>query len=74
MVKERFTKIMTVHFVDGGIKAASPVTTADVKRALEECSNEQLDAFLDAIGFERARRAIFSTEAEEEIALDAMYD
>ena len=74
MVKGKFTKIMTVHYVDGGIRCVSPVATADVKRALEECSNEQLDAFLDAIGFERARRSILATEAEEEIALDAMYD
>ena len=74
MIKNKLTKIMTVNYVDHDIKAVHPVTKADVKRALEECSNKELDEFLDAIGFERARRAILAVEAEEEIALDALYD
>ena len=74
MVKGKFPKIMTVNYVDGDIKAVHPVTKADVKRALEECSDKELDEFLDAIGFERARRYLLRAEADEEIALDAMYD
>ena len=74
MVEGTITKIKTVNYVDGDIKAVHPVTKTDVKRALEKCSDKELDELLEAIGFERARRYLVRVEADEEIALDALYD
>ena len=69
MVKDNFTKIMEVHFVNG-----------DFKRTLEECSDKELHDLYYALNDEILRRAALGTElereeeADEEVALDAMYD
>ena len=81
MVKNVFTKLVLVKFVDGEIKGARDATMSDVKRALEECSDEELDKLFDALQDEFWRRdardveaSAAAREADEEIALDSMYD
>ena len=74
MDKDNFTKIMQVYFVNGGIKCAMGLTPNLVKRALEECSDKELHDIYYALDDEILRRAALRREADEQIALDAMYD
>ena len=80
MVKGNFTKIMEVHFVNGDFKCAMDLTPGRVKSALEECSDKELHDLYYALNDEILRRAALRTElereaeADEEVALDAMYD
>lgn len=74
MVKNRFTKMVMVTFVDGDIKGAHDATWSDIKREIAKCSGEELEALCDAIDAEYAKRAALRRRAEEEIALDSMYD
>ena len=81
MVKGKFTKLVIVKFVDGEIKGARDATLSDIKNAFAACSDEELDEIFDALQDEfwiRDAREIeasaSATEAEEEIALDAMHD
>ena len=79
MVK-KFTKLVLVTFVDGEIKGAHDATWDDIAREIEKCSGEELEELCALIDTEYIRRASLrrkaesATEAEEEIALDAMYD
>ena len=80
MVK-KITKLVMVTFVDGEIKGAHDATWRDVKRELAKCSDEELDELFDALQDEFWKRdareieaSACATEADEEIALDAMYD
>lgn len=81
MVKNTFTKLVLVKFVDGEIKGARDATLSDIKNALAKCSDEELDELVDALEeefWERDSRDVkasaCATEAEEEIAPDSMYD
>lgn len=81
MVKNKVTKMVMVDFVDGAIKGARDATWRDIKRALAKCSDKELDKLFDALQDElwmRDAREIEASararEADEEIALDAMYD
>ena len=81
MVKNTFTKLVLVKFVDGEIKGARDATWSDVKRELAKCSDKELDKLFDALQDElwirdarEVEASACATEAEEEIALDAMYD
>ena len=81
MVKNTVTKMVMVKFVDGEIKGARDATLSDIKRAFAECSDKELDELFDALQDEFWRRdareieaSACATEAEEEIALDAMHD
>ena len=80
MVKNTFTKLVTVKFVDGEIKGAHDATWDDIAREIEKCSGEELEELCALIDIEYTRRASLrrkaesAREAEEEIALDAMYD
>ncbi len=80
MVKNKVTKMVMVDFVDGEIKGAHDATWNDIAREIEKCSGvelEELCALIDTEYIRRAslrRKAESATEAEEEIALDAMYD
>ena len=73
-------KIMDVHFVNGDLKCAMGLTPGSVKRALEACSDKELHDLYYALDDEILRRAALRTElereaeADEEVALDAMYD
>ena len=80
MVKNTFTKLVTVKFVDGEIKGAHDATWDDIEREIAKCTGEELEVLCDMIEAEYTKRAALrrkaerTTEAEEEIALDAMYD
>lgn len=80
MVKNTFTKLVMVKFVDGEIKGAHDATWIDIEREIAKCTGEELEVLCDMIEAEYTKRdalrrkAERSTEAEEEIALDAMYD
>ena len=81
MVKNSFTKLVLVTFVDGEIKGARDATLSDIKRAFAVCSDEELVELFDALQDEFWSRdardveaSACATEAEEEIALDAMHD
>ena len=81
MVKKAFTKMVMVKFVDGEIKGAHDATWSDIEREIAKCSGEELEVLCDMIEAEYTRRdelrreaSARKTEAEEEIALDAMYD
>ena len=80
MVKNTFTKLVTVKFVDGEIKGAHDATWDDIAREIEKCSGEELEELCALVDIEYTRRASLrrkaesEREAEEEIALDAMYD
>ena len=80
MVKNTVTKMVMVKFVDGEIKGAHDATWNDIAREIEKCSGVELEELCALIGTEYTRRASLrrkaerATEAEEEIALDAMYD
>ena len=79
MVK-KFTKLVMVTFVDGEIKGAHDATWDDIAREIEKCSGAELEELCALIDMEYTRRASLrrkaesANEAEEEIALDAMYD
>ena len=78
MVKNTFTKLVLVKFVNGEIKGARDATLSDIKRELAECSDKELDELFDALQDEFWRRDAREIEASvtegEEIALDAMHD
>ena len=80
MVKNTFTKLVMVKFVDGEFKGAHDATWDDIAREIEKCSGvelEELCALIDTEYIRRAslrRRAESAREADEEVALDAMYD
>ena len=74
MVKNKVTKMVMVDFVDGEIKGAHDATWDDIRGEIEKCSALELEALRVTIEAEYARRAAFGREAEEEVALDAMYD
>ena len=74
MVKNTFSKLVMVKFVDGEIKGAHDATWDDIRGEIEKCSALELEALRVTIEAEYARRAAFGREAEEEVALDAMYD
>ena len=80
MVKNTFTKLVLVKFVDGEIKGARDATLSDIENAFASCSDEELDELFDALQDEFWRRDARDVEASavategEEIALDAMYD
>ena len=74
MVKNTFTKLVTVKFVDGEIKGAHDATWDDIAREIEKCTGEELEELCALIDIEYTRRASLRRKAEEEIALDAMYD
>ena len=74
MVKGKFTKMVMVTFVDGEIKGAHDATWSDIKREIAKCTGVELEELCDAIEAEYTRRAALRREADEEIALDAMYD
>ena len=79
MVK-KFTKLVMVTFVAGEIKGAHDATWDDIAREIEKCSGAELEELCSLIDMEYTRRASLrrkaegANEAEEEIALDAMYD
>ena len=73
MVK-KFTKLVMVTFVDGEIKGAHDATWSDIKREIAMCTGAELEELCDAIEAEYTRRDALRRKAEEEIALDAMYD
>ena len=79
MVK-KFTKMVMVDFVDGEIKGAHDATWDDIAREIEQCTGEELEELCALIDIEYTRRASLrrkaerAREADEEIALDAMYD
>ena len=73
MVK-KFTKLVMVTFVDGEIKGAHDATWRDVKHELAMCTGAELESLCDAIEAEYARRDALRRKADEEIALDSMYD
>ena len=79
MVK-KFTKMVMVDFVDGEIKGAHDATWDDIAREIEQCTGEELEELCALIDTEYIRRASLrrkaerAREADEEIALDAMYD
>ena len=73
MVK-KFTKLVMVTFVDGEIKGAHDATWRDVKRELAKCTGVELESLCEAIEEEYTRRDALRRKADEEIALDAMYD
>ena len=76
----KFTKLVMVTFVDGEIKGAHDATWDDIAREIEKCSGAELEELCALIDMEYTRRASLrrkaesANEAEEEIALDAMYD
>lgn len=74
MVKNTFSKLVMVKFVDGEIKGAHDATWDDIKRELAKCSDIELEALCKAIDAEYDRRLGRVREKEEEIAVDAMYD
>ena len=80
MVKNTVTKMVMVKFVDGEIKAAHDATWDDIAREIEMCTGAELEELCALIDIEYTRRASLrrkaerAREAEEEIALDAMYD
>lgn len=80
MVKNTVTKMVMVKFVDGEIKGAHDATWDDISREIEKCTGEELEVLCELIGDEYVRRASLRRKAEraraaeEEIALDAMYD
>ena len=80
MVKNVFTKLVLVKFVDGEIKGARDATLDDIKNAFAVCSDEELDELFDALQdefWERDARDVEASAAAtegEEIALDAMHD
>ena len=80
MVKNKVTKMVMVDFVDGEIKGAHDATWSDIEREIAKCSGEELEELCAFIGKEYAKRAALrrkaegAREAEEEIALDSMYD
>ena len=80
MVKNKVTKMVMVDFVDGEIKGAHDATWWDIAREIEKCSGEELEELCALIDIEYTRRASLrrraerASEAEDEIALDAMYD
>lgn len=80
MVKNKVTKMVMVDFVDGEIKGAHDATWDDISREIKKCSGEELEELCTLIGMEYTRRASLrrkaesAREADEEIALDAMYD
>lgn len=80
MVKNTFTKMVMVKFVDGEIKGAHDATWDDIALEIEKCSGAELEELCALIDMEYTRRASLRRKAEsaraaeEEIALDAMYD
>ena len=80
MVKNKVTKMVMVDFVDGEIKGAHDATWRDIKHEIAMCTGAELEELCDAIEAEYTRRdalrrkAESAREADEEIALDAMYD
>ena len=80
MVKNKVTKMVMVDFVDGEIKGAHDATWDDIAREIEACTGAELEELCALIDMEYTRRASLrrkaesASEAEEEIALDAMYD
>lgn len=81
MVKNSFTKLVLVTFVDGEIKGARDANLSDIENAFAVCSDEELVELFEALKDEfdsrderDAEASARATEAEEEIALDAMYD
>ena len=80
MVKNTITKMVMVKFVDGEIKGAHDATWDDIAREIEECSDAELEELCALIDMEYIRRASLrrkaesAREADEEVALDAMYD
>lgn len=80
MVKNKITKMVMVDFVDREIKGAHDATWDDIALEIEKCSGEELEELCALIDIEYTRRASLrrkaerAREAEEEIALDAMYD
>lgn len=74
MVKNTFTKMVMVKFVDGDIKEAHDATWMDIKREIAKCSGVELETLCELIDAEYAKRAALRRGAEEEIALDSMYD
>ena len=74
MVKHTVTKMVMVKFVDGEIKGAHDSTWRDIKREIAKCSDIELEALCEMIDAEYAKRAALRRGAEEEVALDSMYD
>ena len=80
MVKKTITKMVMVKFVDGEIKGAHDATWDDIAREIKLCTGAELEELCDLIDTEYVRRASLrrkaesAREADEEIALDAMYD
>lgn len=74
MVKNTITKMVMVKFVDGEIKGAHDATWNDIQLEIAKCSGEDLETLCELIDAEYAKRAALRREAEEEVALDAMYD
>ena len=80
MVKNKVTKMVMVDFFDGQIKGAHDATWNDIALEIEKCTGEELEELCALIDTEYIRRASLrrkaerATEADEEIALDAMYD
>ena len=80
MVKNTITKMVMVKFVDGEIKGAHDATWDDIAREIEKCSGVELEELCALIGTDYTRRAALrrraesAREADEEVALDAMYD
>ena len=80
MVKHTITKMVMVKFVDGEIKGAHDATWDDIAREIEKCSGAELEELCALIDMEYIRRASLrrkaesASEADEEIAVDEMYD
>ena len=80
MDKYKVTKMVMVDFVDGEIKGAHDATWDDIAREIEQCTGAELEELCALIDMEYTRRASLrrkaesAREADEEIALDAMYD
>ena len=74
MDKYKVTKMVMVDFVDGEIKGAHDATWDDIAREIEQCTGAELEELCALIDMEYTRRASLRRKADEEIALDAMYD
>ena len=80
MVKHTITKMVMVKFVDGEIKGAHDATWDDIAREIEKCSGAELEELCALIDMEYIRRASLrrkaesASEADEDVAVDEMYD
>ena len=74
MVKDKFTKLVMVTFVDGDIKGAHDATWSDIELEIAKCSGEELETLCELVGAEYAKRLGRTKEEEEQIALGAMCD